>query len=107
MEPNYIKAIIWSIGLIAVVFVLYWAKKYIEKLEREYVKEKINVVIEKTKTGYSCYCEQIDGVVAVGDNVPALKELFEEALEFHLTTTYCSHEFAGLMMSDFEINYIE
>ncbi len=44
---------------------------------------QINVIIEKTNTGYSAYSPDITGCIATGENVSEVKEQFSGALEFH------------------------
>jgi len=48
------------------------------------MKKKIKVVIEKTDTGYSAYCLNMDGIASVGDDWEDVKKEFSEAFEFHL-----------------------
>ncbi len=45
---------------------------------------QINVIIEKTNTGYSAYSPDVPGCIATGENVSEIKEQFAGALEFHI-----------------------
>lgn len=82
-----------------------WGYRYISNLEAEFKPTQITVVIEKTSTGYSAFCKEIDGIIAVEDNIPALKEQFHEAFFFWLN--YTEGEFANMWPSDFEITFVE
>ena len=42
------------------------------------------VVLEKTDTGYSAYCELLPGCIATGDDINDVQSKFKEAAEFHL-----------------------
>ena len=45
---------------------------------------KIKFIIEAGKNNYSCYSEDVPGVVATGKNLSEIKKRTAEALEFHL-----------------------
>lgn len=42
------------------------------------------VVIEKGETSWGAYAPDLPGCVAVGKNEPEVKQLIQEAIEFHL-----------------------
>lgn len=44
---------------------------------------QINVILEKTNTGYSAYSSDVPGCVSTGDTMDRVKEQFSEALKFH------------------------
>lgn len=41
---------------------------------------KLTVILEKTETGYSAYCKEIDGMITVGETFEEVKENFKEVL---------------------------
>lgn len=45
---------------------------------------KYLVVYEKTDTGYSAYIPDLPGCVSVGESEAEVKEMIQEAVEFHL-----------------------
>ena len=47
----------------------------------------VNVVVEKTNTGYSAYMPDVPGVVSVGDTFNELRKNVEEALTLYLETS--------------------
>jgi len=99
------QLIIFSIG---VLLFFIFGYRYIRNIEAEYKRIPITVVIEKTSTGYSAYCKEIDGIIAVEENIPALKEQFHEA--FVIMLNYQEEiygEYADMYPSDFEITYVE
>lgn len=101
------ELILLSIG--TVVFFVF-GYRYVSKLqmELEYKKIPLTVVIEKTSTGYSAYCKEIDGIIAVEENIPALKEQFHEAFVIMLNyQDEMQGEYADMYPSDFEITYVE
>lgn len=42
------------------------------------------VVIEKSESGYGAYVPDLPGCVAVGETLPEIERLIQEAVEFHL-----------------------
>ncbi len=42
------------------------------------------IVIEKGKTSYGAYVPDLPGCVAVGETIDEVRELIQEAIEFHL-----------------------
>ncbi len=46
--------------------------------------EKVDIIIEKTDTGYSAYSNDVLGCVAVGDTLDDVKVKMTEAIESHL-----------------------
>lgn len=95
------------IAVIAAIFI-YRGYKYIQSVDSDYQRIPITVVVEKTNTGYSCYCREIDGYVSVGGSVYETKNTFEEAFQHYLDSQeYISGPHSGLYRSDFEFIYVE
>jgi predicted RNase H-like HicB family nuclease len=46
--------------------------------------EKIQVIIERSKTGYSAYLPSLQGCISTGGSVNEIKEHISEAIAFHL-----------------------
>jgi predicted RNase H-like HicB family nuclease len=92
---------------VVVLAFLYFGAKYVAKLqaELEYKKVKLTCVIEPTETGYSAYCKEIDGIIAVGSTIAEVHADFEES--FRLWLHYTEGEHKGMWGSDFEITYVE
>lgn len=42
---------------------------------------KLTVILEKTSTGYSAYCKEIDGMTTVGKTSADIKENFQELIQ--------------------------
>lgn len=42
---------------------------------------KLTVILEKTSTGYSAYCKEIDGMTTVGKTSAEIKENFQELIQ--------------------------
>lgn len=102
---NNTQLILLAIGTI-LFFV--FGYRYVRNLEKEYKRIPLTVVIEKTSTGYSAFCKEIDGIIAVEENIPALKEQFHEAFVIMLNYQDEMHgEYADMYPSDFEITYVE
>lgn len=95
-------------GIVLAIGLVIWGLTYIESLEIDFKKMPLTVIIEKTSTGYSAYCKEIDGIVAVEENIPALKDQFEEAFLIMLNYQDEIHgQYADHYPSDFEITYVE
>jgi len=56
--------------------------------------QKIQVIIEKSKTGFSAYVPVLQGCVCTGPTVEETKQAIEEAIKFHIE---------GLQKDDLEI----
>lgn len=46
--------------------------------------ENFRIIVEKTPTGYSAYCNDVVGVVSTGRSWDEVKDNFKEAFQFHL-----------------------
>jgi predicted RNase H-like HicB family nuclease len=46
--------------------------------------EKVNVIIEKSKTGFSAYLPELPGCVSTGSSINEVKDHISEAISFHL-----------------------
>ncbi len=45
---------------------------------------KYVIVVEKTESGFSAYCPDLEGCVAAGATEQEVERLMKEAMEFHL-----------------------
>ena len=45
---------------------------------------KLLIVVERTATGYSAYCPDLQGCVATGSNQPEVEGRIREAIELHV-----------------------
>jgi predicted RNase H-like HicB family nuclease len=56
----------------------------------------IDIVIETTGSGFSCYAPAVPGCIAVGETIEELKHLMQEALHdhIHLTLEDCAKQSA-------------
>ncbi len=45
---------------------------------------KYLIVVEKTETGYSAFCPDLDGCAAAGETRDEVERLMKEAIEFHI-----------------------
>ncbi len=66
-------------------------------------KIKITVKIEKTKTGFSAYAKEVDGLITVGDSLSEIKENFNEVFDHHIE--YIRDQGSNFTKDNFEINY--
>jgi predicted RNase H-like HicB family nuclease len=66
---------------------------------------EINVVIEKTDTGFSAYIKEVDGVIAVADTFSQIKERMELAFKDHLEYLNETREFNPFSQRT-QINYL-
>ncbi|TKG90746.1 type II toxin-antitoxin system HicB family antitoxin [Puteibacter caeruleilacunae] len=48
------------------------------------MENMVPVILEKTDTGYSAYCDYLPGCVASGSSLKEVKQEFTAAVEFHL-----------------------
>jgi predicted RNase H-like HicB family nuclease len=48
------------------------------------IMDSIQVIIEKSKTGYSAYIPELPGCVSTGSNVEEIKKNIGEAISFHI-----------------------
>jgi len=46
--------------------------------------EKVQVIIERSKTGYSAYLPELPGCISTGSSIQELKQNITEAISFHL-----------------------
>lgn len=101
---NDTQLILLSIGSFAFfVFGIRYVKKLQE--EDEFRKVKLTVAIERTENGFSVYCKEIDGIIAVGDSIDAVKDDFEES--FMIWLNYTEGQYKDMWRSDFEFTYVE
>lgn len=56
-------------------------------LEKMVKMETVNVVVEKTNTGYSAYMPDVPGFVSVGDTFNELRNNIQEAITLYLETS--------------------
>lgn len=49
--------------------------------------ETVNVIVEKTNTGYSAYMPNVPGVVSVGETFNELRKNIQEAVSLYLETS--------------------
>lgn len=49
---------------------------------------KLTVIIEKSNTGYSAYCKEIDGITTAGKSISEIKENFKEVIQMHADYLY-------------------
>lgn len=73
--------------------------------EDEFKKVNLTVVIETTETGFSAFCKEIDGIIAVGDSIAAVKDDFNES--FRIWLNYTEGQYKDMWRSDFEFTYVE
>lgn len=64
----------------------------------------ITVIVEKTKTGFSAYAKEIDGLIAVGDSIAEIKENFNEVVKYHIE--YLVENGEKVTSENFSINYV-
>ncbi len=48
------------------------------------MSKNLNIIIEKTGTGFSGYVQELDGIISVGDSIPETKDNILSALELKL-----------------------
>ena len=46
--------------------------------------EKVQVIIERSKTGYSAYLPELPGCISTGSSIQELKQNITEAISFHM-----------------------
>lgn len=67
---------------------------------------KVITVIEKTKTGFSCYLPNCDGVVATGKDIPSVKLNMTNAVNFHVAGYIeDGEEIPEELRGDFELDF--
>jgi len=49
--------------------------------------ETVNIVVEKTNTGYSAYMPDVPGVVSIGDTFNELRKNIQEAITLYIETS--------------------
>ena len=64
----------------------------------------ITVIVEKTKTGFSAYAKEIDGLITVGDSIAEIKENFNQVVKYHIE--YLVENGEKVTSENFSINYV-